>query len=48
MVQGNSMKKDVYDVDTKIIYVGEIMIPPGKYRGNLKKEDNKRVNKSTS
>ncbi len=48
MVQGNSMKKDVYDVATKIIYVGEIVIPPGKYRGNLKKEDNKRVNKSTS
>lgn len=48
MVQGNSMKKDVYDVATKMIYVGEIVIPPGKYRGNLKKEDNKRVNKSTS
>lgn len=48
MVQGNSMKKDVYDVATKIIYVGEIVIPPGKYRGNLKKKDNKRVNKSTS
>ncbi len=48
MVQGNSMKKDVYDVATRIIYIGEIVIPPGKYRGNLKKEDNKRVNKSTS
>lgn len=48
MVQGSSTKKDVYDVATKIIYVGEIVIPPGKYKGNLKKEDDKRENKSIS
>lgn len=40
MVQGNNIKEDVYDVVTKTIYVGEIVIPPGKYRGNLKKEEN--------
>lgn len=43
MVQGNSTKKDVYDVATKTIHIGKIAIPPGKYRGNLKKENGRRT-----
>lgn len=43
MVTGHSRKKDAYDVVTKTIYIGEITIPPGKYRGDLKREDDKKV-----
>lgn len=40
MVQGNCIKKNVCNVITKTIYIGEIVVPPGKYKGNLKKEEN--------
>ncbi len=39
MVQGNGTKKDTYDVVTKTIHIGKIVIPPGKYKGSLKKEN---------
>ena len=35
--QGNGIKKDVYDTVNQTLYVGEILIPPGKYGKSLKK-----------
>ena len=43
MIQGDGAKKDVYDVVTKTIHIGKIAVPPGKYRGSLKKEDGRRA-----
>ena len=41
MVQGNGTKKDTYDVVTKTIHIGKIVIPPGKWKGNFRKEEDR-------